>query len=69
MKNQMEFPVLLIYRQTFGSLDHGILLAKLSNYGLRVSIYNQMVDYLSNRSLCICERQGDIAKTTNGFYG
>ena len=52
----------------FDSLDHGILLAKLSNYGFRGPIYNIMVDYLSNRSQYVYANgnRSDIAKITTG---
>ena len=37
-------------QKAFDSLDHRILISKLSNYGCRGPIYNIMVDYLSCRS-------------------
>ena len=55
-------------QKAFDSLDHGILLAKLSNYGFRGPIYNIMVDYLSNRSqyVYVNGNRSDIAKITTG---
>ena len=55
-------------QKAFDSLDHGILLAKQSNYGFRGPIYNIMVDYLSNRSQYVYANgnRSDIAKITTG---
>ena len=55
-------------QKAFDSLDHKILLTKLSNYGFSGPIYNRMVDYLSNRSQYVYANgnRSDIAKITTG---
>ena len=55
-------------QKAFDSLDHGILLAKQSNFGFRGPIYKIMIDYFSNRSQYVYANGNwsDNAKITTG---
>ena len=55
-------------QKVFDSLDYGILLEKLSNYGFSGPIYYMMVYYLSNRSQYAYANgnRSDFAKITTG---
>ena len=51
--NQIPFAVFLDLSKAFDTLDHNILLAKLSYYGIRGSANKLLQSYISNRRLYV----------------
>ena len=46
---QFALGIFIDFKKAFDSVDHGILLAKLENYGFRGNILNFLKSYLTNR--------------------
>ena len=68
IKNKKALACFIDLQNSFVSLDHEILLAKVSIYGFRGPIYNMMVDYLSSRSqhVFVIGNRSDNAEIVTG---
>ena len=59
--------VFLDLKKAFDTVDHTILLSKLSTYGIQENAYNWFESYLGNRTQ-ICSVSGSLSRTSPMWY-
>ena len=55
MDKQMHFSIILVdLQKAFDTLDRGVLLKKMKDFGFRASVIKWFESYLSNRKFLVC---------------